>query len=193
MDANHHLGLAYESLQELNIAVKFHDRHLELAKSSANVFQENEAHGALVRVCMQHGKDLDKRGDWDAALELYSRALRSAKASGDSQAEGAAKYRVGRSLVMVDRSEDALPYLEQYLEYTQQPNADDELDHDAQGQAFAALATAHQGVGNTDAALDCLGEYLRIAELTEDLEAQAEACKNLGEMCNRYVRQGRPS
>lgn len=51
---------------------------------------------------------------------------------------------------------------------------------DDQGKAFAALAAAHQQLGDLPKAVECLEKFLRIAQDSENLAQQAEACANLG-------------
>jgi len=54
-----------------------------------------------------------------------------------------------------------------------------------QGSAHAALAAAHQALGQTDKATSELEKFLTIAESTNNLTAQGEACSNLGVIYNR--------
>lgn len=62
---------------------------------------------------------------------------------------------------------------------------EEEGHEDAQGSAYAALAAAHEKLGNMEAVVECLNRFLRIARDTENLKAQAEACSNLGVIHNR--------
>lgn len=52
-------------------------------------------------------------------------------------------------------------------------------EEEGMGSAYAALAAAHQGLGNTSEAIDCLQQFLSVAETTGNKQLQAEACTNL--------------
>ena len=53
------------------------------------------------------------------------------------------------------------------------------------GSAHAALAAAYQALGQTEQATAELEKFLAIAESTNNLTAQGEACSNLGVIYNR--------
>ena len=50
MAANHNLGLAHQSLNDIPNAITFHERHLNLAKSSSDVNETAAANIQLIKV-----------------------------------------------------------------------------------------------------------------------------------------------
>ena len=66
-----------------------------------------------------------------------------------------------------------------------------EGQEEGQGSAHAALAAAYQALEETDKATAELEKFLAIAESTNNLTAQGEACSNLGVIYNRQGEFGK--
>ena len=67
--------------------------------------------GASARALTDQATNLMKQGRYDEALPISQRALEQLAGTGDTY-EGYANYNVGRSLVELDRCDEALPYLD---------------------------------------------------------------------------------
>lgn len=181
MEANHNLGVAYEALDNVPSAIKFHERHLDLAKKQEDDAGERQANAELVKLYRRRAEALETEGRLDDACELHMRCLVASQACGDRLAEGLANYRAGRVYVLLGETLKGVPFLENYLEITKELEGQDE----GQGAAYAALAAAYQSLKQPEKAVDCLEQFLRIAEETGNLAAQSEACSNLGVIFNR--------
>ena len=68
--------------------------------------------GASARALTDQATSLMKQGRYDEALPIAQRALQQLQGTGETY-EGYANYNVGRSLVELDRCDEALPYLDQ--------------------------------------------------------------------------------
>jgi tetratricopeptide (TPR) repeat protein len=195
MRANHNLGLAYQRLNNLDMAITYHTHHRELVEAGQQLLDEgaenaldqdaldSELRAAsyeLNKMYKRKAETLESTQQLSEAIELYKLGLNAAKNTNDSVTIGQANYRLGRSLILANDPSVALPYLELYRD-----SCIDSSDREGQGQAFSALAAAHQKLNHTDEAVSCLREYLKIAKDTDDLTAQAEACCNLGVIHNR--------
>ncbi|MGH2931344.1 MAG: serine/threonine-protein kinase [Gaiellaceae bacterium] len=67
--------------------------------------------GAGARALTDQATNLMKQGRYDEALPIAQRALQQLQGTGETY-EGYANYNVGRSLVELDRCDEALPYLD---------------------------------------------------------------------------------
>lgn len=181
MTANRNLGSAYEALGNVQGAIRYHERHLEIAKEREDAIEQRQAHTQLVNVYRRHAEQLEAEGNYNDAAELHMRCLLSAQACGNRLAEGLANYRTGRVHVLLQEPQKAVPYLQNYLKVTQEMEGQEA----GQGNAHAALAAAFQALSQTDKATGELEKFLAIAESTNNLTAQGEACSNLGVIFNR--------
>ncbi len=195
MHANHNLGLAYQRLNNMDMAIQYHALHRDLVlrgrealASGDGIAPDDETLEGELRTASyelnkmyrskaEHLEGQEKVGE---AIELYRSGLAAAENTANAETVGQANYRLGRALILVGESQSAVNYLNVYLE-----SSLDSGNVAAQGQAYSALAAAHQALGSTEDAVSCLQQYLKIAKKTDDLTAQAEACCNLGVIHNR--------
>jgi len=208
MQALHLMGLSREALGDLDEAVAHHRARLALAAAvpaaagaAAGAAAEAAAGAAagaaadaaaaqrlsasaLVRVLGVQAQLAEAQKDAAASLRLYELALEAARLSADPAAEARANYNVGRACVIAGRAPAALPFLQAFLALSQ---AAPEL-RGSVGQALAALAAAHQAVGDWAASTASLLRLLDVALETGDAGAQAEACEQIGIM---FAQQGR--
>ena len=196
MRANHNLGLAYQRLENMDMAIKYHTHHRDLVMNGQKLLEEGSAEATLDqdtltselsaasfelnKMYKRKAEKLESTQKLNEAISLYELGLEAAKNTQDAATIGQANYRLGRSLILADDPLAALSFLELYRDSCLESN-----DREGQGQAFSALAAAHQKLEKTDDAVSCLREYLKIAKDTDDLTAQAEACCNLGVIHNR--------
>lgn len=124
-------------------------------------------------------------GSKTEALELYLKALEAAQNAGDREAEGKASYAVGKVYINQGDPDKAIFYLRGYLSIAKSMEGEEGME--AQGEAYSALAAAYQEIGgeSADKAMECLKEFLRVAEGTNNLGAQADACINLGMVASK--------
>ena len=195
MRANHHLGLAYQRLKNMDMAITYHTHHYDLVVAGQKACDEGAAEALdqetldkelvaasfeLNKMYKTKAEKLESTQKLSEALVLYERGLEAAKNTNDETTIGQANYRLGRAFILAEDPSAALPFLELYRDACIESG-----EREGQGQAFSALAAAHQKLERTDEAVACLREYLKIAKDTDDLTAQAEACCNLGVIHNR--------
>jgi len=161
-------------------AIQFHERHMQLARD-LNVYREMEiAAKELVKVYREYAEEKEQNGDFNEAVEFYSKGLEAARASRDRAAEGVACHRLGKTYVAVGQPQTAANFLHEFERI-----CNDLEDLQGQGSACAALAAAYQSIGDDDKAVGYLETYLSIATKTENLTAQGEACCALGVINNK--------
>ena len=195
MQALHLMGLSREALGDLDEAVAHHRARLALAAAAGadGAGAAAEASGAaaqrlsaaaLVRVLGLQAQLAEAQKDKADSLRLFELALEAARQSAEPGAEARANYNVGRACVIAGRAPEALPFLQTFLALSQ---AAPELRGNV-SQALAALAAAHQAVGDWPATTAMLLKLLDVALETGDAGAQAEASEQIGIM---FAQQGR--
>lgn len=118
----------------------------------------------------------------DQALFNYTKCLSSASSAGNEQWEMICNYRIGKTLILLGKCEEALSYLTNYVFFINiQYHISRRLnDLKAQGQACSILGAAYQALGKQDLAIRHLKSFLELAEGLKDLRAMSEACYSLG-------------
>ena len=149
MVANHNLGLAYEALGNVQGAIRYHERHLEIATAQEDPVEKRNAHTQLVNVYRKHAEVLESESQFNEAAELHMRCLLSAQQCGDRLAEGLANYRTGRVHVLLQEPQQAVPYLENYVRAAAActPGGGSALLTDK--HALSSAAEDHAGDGRT--------------------------------------------
>ncbi|GMH60014.1 hypothetical protein TL16_g09371 [Triparma laevis f. inornata] len=180
MSANHSLGCVHQLMGDAMNAIQFHERHMELARKH-QVYREMEsAAKELVRCYREYAEEKEAGGDYNSAVEYFSKALEAARASRDRAAEGAACYRLGKTYIEVQQATKAVNFLHEYERITK-----DLDDLQGSGAACAALAAAYQSIDDDDKSVQYLENFLAISAKTENLVAQGEACCALGVIFNK--------
>ena len=177
MKANERLGSSHASAGEHQVARKFHERSLALARGLEDGEAARGAYGRLVGVYEKIADAVEAAGALDDAVEEGERCLEAAKRATDVKAEGDASYRLGRLHTKLGQAEQARRYLESYEATCAQLG-----DLEGQGKAQAALAKAFDALGDGARCLRCLEGFLETATRTGDMASEAEACRALGTM-----------
>merc|ERR1719335_2154250 len=86
--ANLNLGLAYESMQDTQNAIQYHEAHMEMALSSENQVEASKAYSNLIRVYQRFADELEAQGEHELALEQLQLCLEAAQGLGNNLAEG---------------------------------------------------------------------------------------------------------
>jgi len=180
MTANHNLGCVHQQMGDSGNSIQFHERHFQLARKSKVYSEQESASKELVKVYREHAEEKEQNGEYNEAVEFYSKALEAARASRDRKQEGMACYRLGKTYVEVQQASKAVNFLHEYERICKEMG-----DLQGSGSAFAALASAYLSIEDTEKALQYLESFLDIATKTENLTAQGEACCALGVICNK--------
>jgi len=179
MRANHELGKVFSMMGDLDGAIRFHERHMTLAREKGMMEEKVLASSELEKVYGRSAEEMGDRGEFDKSVEFYSKQLEAARANRDRRAEGSACFRLGGTYVIVGHPEKAVQFLDEYERISIE--LDDLTGH---GKASASLAKAYQSLGDADKAVAYLQNYLDISSKTENLQSQGEACSALGVIYN---------
>jgi tetratricopeptide (TPR) repeat protein len=176
------LGLTHDAMGDTAAAIKFHERHLELALGLGHEERLKDAFHQLVQSYRRYAEEYERKGDHADALELYKKCLEAASNSGHLESQGLATYRLGIVSGALGERSSSVQYHQRYHEICQETG-----DAIGEGQACAALAQSFKAMGDLKLAIKYLEKYLNMATTNKQSVAQAEACAGLGAI---YSEQG---
>ena len=81
---------------DTSTAIKFHERHLQLAIETEDKNRLQQANQQLVESYRRYAEEHEKKNDNAAAVKLYRKCLTSAVDARDLKSEGMATYRLVR-------------------------------------------------------------------------------------------------
>lgn len=174
-NANLNLGLTHDYMGDTSTAIKFHERHLQLAIETEDKKRLQQANKELVQSYRRYAEEFEKKGDNEKAVVLYKKCLTAAVDARDLRSEGMATYRLGVACGAIDDKTASIEYHQRYLEICKKIG-----DQLGEGAACAALAHSFKDVGDTNLAIRYLEKYLDIATRNKQEVAKAEACAALG-------------
>lgn len=174
-NANLNLGLTHDYMGDTSTAIKFHERHLQLAIETEDKKRLQQANKELVESYRRYAEEHEKKGDNEKAVVLYKKCLTAAVDARDLRSEGMATYRLGVACGAINDKTASIEYHQRYLEICKKIG-----DQLGEGAACAALAHAFKDVGDTKLAIRYLEKYLDIATRNKQDVAKAEACAALG-------------
>lgn len=159
------LGYTQQALGHYDLALKFHDQALEIARIAQDLRCEVASYNHLSRTYLT-------QQDFSEAITCSQRALILARQSGDRLGEANALANFGYSEILQIQAEDpldsqryeqVLPYLEQGVQLSEQLG-----DRPSQALCTNSLGTVLVIMGKYQAAIPSLEQGTRIAEVIGD-------------------------
>lgn len=176
-NANLNLGLTHDAMGDTATAIKFHERHLQLAIELENETRLQAANHQLVEAYRRNAEEQERKNDNEGAIALYKKCLTAASDANDLRSEGLATYRLGVACGASGDKDASIQYHQRYLEICKRIG-----DQLGEGAACAALAHSFKDLGDIKLAVRYLEKYLDIATRNKQSIAQAEACAALGQI-----------
>lgn len=158
-------------------ALEYHEKYLGLANASGMEEESAEALKSLVGTYMVRAEEMEAGGEREKAVEYYECCIKAAQECYDAHSEGIANHRLGKLWLQLGDTLKSISHQKAYLEYCKSVQPEDQEGIVA---ASASLADAYHTAGDVDEAVSNLRLCLEIAEATQSLEAQTQACNNLG-------------
>jgi len=158
-------------------ALEYHEKYLGLANASGMEEESAEALKSLVGTYMVRAEEMEAGGEKEKAVEYYECCIKAAQECYDAHSEGIANHRLGKLWLQLGDTIKSISHQKAYLEYCKSVSPEDQEGIVA---ASASLADAYHTAGDVDEAVSNLRLCLEIAEATQSLEAQTQACNNLG-------------
>ncbi|KAF5836200.1 subunit of axonemal inner dynein [Dunaliella salina] len=143
LEANLALGIVYEELGEVAIAIACHERRLELAAESGAMEIAANACQSLTTVYLRQAEELNAAKDVDAALEAYNKCLNAAERADNPSVLSKAHYQMGMLYHQHGKWTDAMFYLRRYIELSNSGLAPN-TDKSAEGAAHTTYANCLQ-------------------------------------------------
>ncbi|PNW80023.1 hypothetical protein CHLRE_08g374650v5 [Chlamydomonas reinhardtii] len=158
LEANLALGVVYEELQETEAAIACYERRLSLASDNQLALESDTAYQNLTTVYLRQAEVQESTGQVDDAIASYNKCLSAAERSGDNATAAKANYRIGMLYAGGRRHPEAVHYLRAFIDLA--PHMEDKA---AVGSAYTAFSGCLRDMGDTEAAVRCLEEYLQAA------------------------------
>lgn len=174
-NSNLNLGLTHDAMGDTAAAIRFHEKHKEIASAMGAQSRIQTANQQLVEAYRRYAEEHERKDDNATAVLLYKRCLAAAQESNDLRSEGLATYRLGVACAAMGDKNDSIEYQQKYLHICKRIG-----DQLGEGAACAALAHSFKEMGQTDLAVSYLEKYQSIAQRNKQSVAQAEACAALG-------------
>lgn len=177
--SNLNLGLTHDKMGDIQQAILFHERHLEIARRMGAQSRILLANQQLVEAYRRFAEEHARREDWLGAVTYYKKCQESSVHCNDVRSEGLATYRLGIAAAKAypDNKNLSVEYLQKYLAICKRLG-----DQLGEGAACAALAESFKEMGDNKLAVSYLEKYHQIAARNKQAVAQAEACAALGDI-----------
>ncbi|XP_044168964.1 tetratricopeptide repeat protein 28-like, partial [Acropora millepora] len=169
------LGTAYHSLGDFGKAIKYHEKHFEIAIEIGNRAGEGIAFGNL-------GNTYDSLGDFRKAIKCYEEDLKIAIEIGARAGEGAAYGNLGIGYSSLGDFRKAIEYHEKHLKIAIEIG-----DRAGEGGAYGNLGNAYFSLGDFRKAIEYHEIHLKIAIEIGNRAGEGHAYTNLG---NAYASLG---
>nr|XP_058945352.1 tetratricopeptide repeat protein 28-like [Pocillopora verrucosa] len=162
------LGNAYDSLGEFKTAIKYHQRHLEIAKEVGDKAGEGRSYGNL-------GNAYRSLGEFKTAIKYHQRDLEIAKEVGDKAGEGKSYCNLGNAYDSLGEFKTAIKYHQRHLEIAKEVG-----DKAGEGASYCNLGNAYDSLGEFKTAIKYHQRHLEIAKEVGDKAGEGKSYCNLG-------------
>ncbi|CAD7936277.1 unnamed protein product [Amoebophrya sp. A25] len=179
--ANLNMGMCEEKLLNWEAAMGYHETALELSSASEktlplqikSAFQLCTVYKILAEKYL--ASKTPSLEEIRAASDLFEKCVACAKLAKDAKLEGQNCHQLGKVKILYGEYDESIRLQKQYLEFCER-----QKDRSGEANARAALAQAYEALGHTKEAMNQLERLLVVAAEAGEVEAQAQACLNLG-------------
>ena len=162
------LGTIYHGLGEFKKAIKYHQRHLEIAKEVGDKAGEGRSYGNL-------GNAYHGLGQFQTAIEYHQRHLEIAKEVGDKAGEGRSYGNLGNAYHGLGQFRTAIEYQNHSLEISKEVG-----DKTGEGISYHHLGTIVLGQKKFKRAIELYQRNLEISKEVGDMTGEACSLGSLG-------------
>ncbi len=162
------VGLAYDSLGEVERAIGYHEQALKIDREIGDRRGEGKDLGNL-------GLAYFSLGEVERAIGFHEQRLVIAREIGDRQGEGQSLGNLGVAYSSLGEVERAIGFHEQRLVIAREIG-----DRQGEGQSLGNLGVAYSGLGEVERAIGFHEQYLVIAREIGDRRGEGTALGNLG-------------
>eukprot|EP01084_Bolivina_argentea_P052040 95632_1 len=179
------LGLTYESLKEINFAIKFHEQYLEICTILSRENEIKFANRNLIRTFKLQSDELTKNGKYDEAMSVLEKCIFAGQSAHDLNGESIAQKTLGNIFYKLKQYKKATICYKKYLKICI------ELDNKkGEGNAYLNLGRSYQQIGDNVLATKYFESYMNVASIHNELQSESEAALALGDIyCNNNNEQ----
>ncbi|XP_022787469.1 tetratricopeptide repeat protein 28-like [Stylophora pistillata] len=162
------LSIAYNSLGQFKRAIRYHQRHLEIAKEVGDKAGEGISYGNL-------GNAYGSLGQFKTAIEYHQRHLEIAKEVEDKAGEARSYSNLGNAYQGLGQFKTAIGYHQRHLEIAKEVD-----DKAGEGISYGNLGNAYQLLRQFKTAIGYYQRHLEIAKEVGDKAGEGRSYGNLG-------------
>lgn len=170
----HTMGEVYSAMGDHDRALEYLERARDcITRTSSTRYNVVQLHFHLIAIARLFLEE----GRLDEALELYEESVELTRKTRHLEGLSTSLRLLGEVLLNLERHHDALPYLEEAAELYARMR-----DRPAEARMWRGVATAREGVGGRDAALEAWERARRIARELRDRKLELEAEEGRGRL-----------
>ncbi|XGV86832.1 MAG: tetratricopeptide repeat protein [Limnothrix sp. BL-A-16] len=162
------LGLAYDSLGQVQRAIDFHEQHRAISREIGDRQGEAASLGNL-------GNAYRSLGQFQRAIDLHEQSLAIKREIGDRQGEAASLGNLGLAYRSLGQFQRAIDLHEQSLAIAREIG-----DRQGEAASLGNLGAAYQSLGQVQRAIDLHEQSLAIKREIGDRQGEADSLGNLG-------------
>ena len=162
------LGNAYQGLRQFKTAIKYHQRHLEIAKEVGDEAGERASYLNLSNA-------YDGLGQFKTAFQYYQRHLEIYKKVRDKAGEGASYCNLATAFDGLGQFKTAIKYHQRHLEIAKEVG-----DEAGERASYLNLSNAYDGLGQFKTAFQYYQPHLEIAKEVGDNAGEGRSYVILG-------------
>lgn len=114
-NSNLNLGLTHDAMGDTAAAIRFHEKHKEIAQAMGAQSRIQTANQQLVEAYRRYAEEHERKDDNATAVLLYKRCLAAAQESNDLRSEGLATYRLGVACAAMGEKNESIEFQQKYL------------------------------------------------------------------------------
>ncbi|CAH1250226.1 TTC28 [Branchiostoma lanceolatum] len=169
--AYNRLGTACGDMQEYEVALEWHQKHLKMC-------QDDEDKKEQIKAQINVGTAYRKLGKLDQATSHFNTALQTAQQTGDQHGQMKVYFNMGdMHREQLHSPQTAIQYYEQALDLARQLK-----DRREEGRAYNRLGLVYCEMGEYEAALGWSKKFLKVSQDYEDTEGQIRAHTEIGDV-----------
>eukprot|EP01083_Nonionella_stella_P270664 916686_1 len=174
------LGLTYESLKEINSAIQFHEKYLEICTILSRESEIKFANRNLIRTFKLQSDELTQCGKHEEAIAVLKKCISAGQSAHDLMGEAIAHKTLGNILYKLEQYQNATIHYKKYLKICLEIE-----DTKGEGNAYLNLGRSYQKIGDNLLATKYFESYMKVASAHNELQSESEAALALGDMyCN---------
>ena len=171
------LGLTYESLKEINNAIKFHEKYLELVTILSREQDIKFANRNLIRTFKLQSDQLVENGKYEEAINVLTKCISAGQSAHDLKGEAIAHKTLANILMKLEKFNKATVHFKKYLKICLEMD-----DKKGEGQGYLMLGRTYQKLGDNVLATKYFQSYMDIAETNGEINDESKAALALGDI-----------